>query len=359
MQAFIGAAMTFAHAIALLLLCAGSSASAASKPDIKNLEYGQITVEAKPIESFDRFQTAKTKFGGLIWRGGLVLSSPSPFFGGWSGIALDPDGKEFAAVSDSGIFMRGSIDYAGEAPQALNDVKIGPLLTRNGKALARDRDRDAEAIVLISGTVMDGKIYIAFEQNHRIARFDIKRDGISTVRETLRLPLRGKSMRRNLGFEAMTLLRGGKGKGQVVAMSERLYDVNGRHSGWIWEGGEAKPFHLTDIGNYDITELAGLPDGGMLVLERRFRWLEGVKSRIRRIAPGDLKPGAVLAGEVILDADLNQQIDNLEAMAVHKGTGGETVVTLLSDNNFNKGLQRTVLLQFTLAEPNEKRAAGK
>jgi hypothetical protein len=39
----------------------------------------------------------------------------------------------------------------------------------------------------------------------------------------------------------------------------------------------------------------------------------------------------------------------MEGMAVHRGTGGETVVTLISDNNFNRLLQRTLFLQFTLA----------
>jgi hypothetical protein len=34
---------------------------------------------------------------------------------------------------------------------------------------------------------------------------------------------------------------------------------------------------------------------------------------------------------------------------VHRGPAGETVLTLISDDNFS-ALQRTVLLQFTLAE---------
>jgi hypothetical protein len=36
-------------------------------------------------------------------------------------------------------------------------------------------------------------------------------------------------------------------------------------------------------------------------------------------------------------------------MAVHRAAGGETVVSLISDDNFNRLLQRTVFLQFTLA----------
>jgi hypothetical protein len=37
-------------------------------------------------------------------------------------------------------------------------------------------------------------------------------------------------------------------------------------------------------------------------------------------------------------------------LSVHRGAGGETVLTLISDDNFST-VQRTLLLQFMLAEP--------
>jgi hypothetical protein len=40
----------------------------------------------------------------------------------------------------------------------------------------------------------------------------------------------------------------------------------------------------------------------------------------------------------------------MEGLAVHRGARGETVLSLISDNNFRTILQRTVLLQFTLVE---------
>jgi hypothetical protein len=39
----------------------------------------------------------------------------------------------------------------------------------------------------------------------------------------------------------------------------------------------------------------------------------------------------------------------MEAIAVHRNAGGETIITLLSDDNFNR-LQRTILLRFALIE---------
>ena len=38
----------------------------------------------------------------------------------------------------------------------------------------------------------------------------------------------------------------------------------------------------------------------------------------------------------------------MEGLAVHQDAAGKTVITLISDNNFNSFLQRTLLLQFEL-----------
>ena len=46
---------------------------------------------------------------------------------------------------------------------------------------------------------------------------------------------------------------------------------------------------------------------------------------------------------------MGQQIDNMEALSVHRTADGALVLTLISDDNFSQ-LQRTLLLQFTLAD---------
>jgi len=55
----------------------------------------------------------------------------------------------------------------------------------------------------------------------------------------------------------------------------------------------------------------------------------------------------VVNGPVLFEADLRQSIDNMEGLSVHRGADGETVLTMISDDNFSP-LQRTLLLQFTL-----------
>jgi hypothetical protein len=71
--------------------------------------------------------------------------------------------------------------------------------------------------------------------------------------------------------------------------------------------------------------------------------------RIRRVRADELKRGALIEGEVLLDADDSLNIDNMEAIAAHRAPSGETVLTLMSDDNFS-ALQRTLIMQFAMPE---------
>jgi len=69
--------------------------------------------------------------------------------------------------------------------------------------------------------------------------------------------------------------------------------------------------------------------------------------RIRRIPLADVKADAIVDGPVMIEADLGYQIDNMEGIAVHRNAAGETIITLVSDDNFSV-IQRSLLLQFAL-----------
>lgn len=345
------------------LACLAISAQvvAKGKPDTKGLGVEEIDISARAFTSFDKISIGRTKFGELEWIGGLQLSSASKQFGGWSGLALDEDGRGFIAVSDSGAWMRGAISYdKGLRPTGLSAVDIGPLKALNKKTLRRNRDRDAEAVVLVNGTTSRGKLLIAFEQNHRIGRFQAGPSGISAPASYVRPDRSDGRMTALKGFEAMTVLKAGPHRGSILAISERMHDVANNHTGWVWVKGKARRFQLTDIGGYDITDAAALPDGGVLLLERRFRWFEGVKMRLRHVQAGEIQPGATIAGRVLMEANMSQEIDNMEGLAVHADPvdkNGALIVTVISDDNFNTMLQRTLLLQFRW-RPNEVRGAS-
>ena len=69
--------------------------------------------------------------------------------------------------------------------------------------------------------------------------------------------------------------------------------------------------------------------------------------RIRHIPAAAIRPGAIIDGPVLIEAGPTLNIDNMEAMAVHEDSRGATVITILSDDNYNP-LERTLLLQFRL-----------
>jgi len=338
-------------ALALLVgaLAASGIAVSGAKPSTADLRLEPIEVVARPIAAFDRHRSEETRFGKLTWRGGLVLTSPAKNFGGWSGLALDADGRGFFAISDAGAWMSGTLAYdAAGKPIAMQSVRLGPIQSSAGEPL-RSRDRDAEGVALIEGSAATGSVLISFERKHRIARFDLDEQGLSVAKSSVVLPPGAKRMKANGGLEAIVVLRGGPNKGSLVAMPETLRDSDGNHIGWMWVKGEPRQFQLTNGGDFDVTDAAPLPDGGLLVLERRYRWGEGVKMRLRLIKQPQLQPGATIDAESLIDADASREIDNMEGLTAHVGLGGEIVVTMISDDNFNHGLQRTILLQFALS----------
>jgi hypothetical protein len=339
----------------LLLGCYASVSLADPKPDIAGLQSGPIVVNATPIRSFRRFDKADVPLEKLIFRGGLVLRSPSPNFGGWSGLVLDADAKSFLAISDAGLWMTGRLVFDGNRPGGIADARLGPLLNRQGAPLGRGF-RDAEALALASGTLERGSVLVAFEGRHRIERYDLAADGLSADRGAVPLPAAAKTMGSNLGLEAMTVMAGGPYKGALVAFSERLYDPAHNHTGWLWTRNGPKTLHLKNTGDYDLTDLASLDDGTLFVLQRRFRWLEGLKIRLGRLAPDAVQSGVTAEPETLLDADLNDEVDNMEGLATTRLSDGRVLLTMISDDNYNHAFQRTILLQFVVKDSGQAKA---
>jgi hypothetical protein len=307
-----------------------------------------IQINAAPIAHFQRSRPDVSRFGGLEFRGGLVLTSPSRHFGGLSGLVMEADGKSLLAISDAGTWLSADIAYEGTRPAGLSRARIGPLVALGGRSLKDKGEQDAESLALVEGTLARGTLVIGFERVHRIGRFEVRDGEVRAPSGYLRLPPEAARMQRNQGIEALAVIRAGALKGSVVAFAERFTRGSGYHTGWLWVRGEPQRIQVQDIDGFNITGAAGLPDGGLLLLERYFRWTQGVSMRIRRLLPAEIVPGARLTGEILLQADSSSEIDNMEAIAVHRGARGETVVSLVSDDNFNRFLQRTIFLQFTL-----------
>jgi hypothetical protein len=303
-----------------------------------------ITIAARPILSFDARDQSLSRFGELSFRGGLELTSSDKTFGGLSGLHVMADGQRFIAATDRGNWLRGELRYDGAKPVGVVNAEMAPMLGARGRSLARRGWYDTEAM-----TANGGMLYVGIERVQRIVRFDYGRDGLSARGKPVPVPPAFRKLPSNKGIEGMVYVpRGQRLAGTLIVFAERGLDASGNHTGFLLGGPTPGSFTLPRYRDFDISDAALLPPGDILLLERRFTWVEGVGIRIRRIPLAQIKPGALVDGPEIFSADMGHQVDNMEGLAVHQ-SGTDTVLTMVSDDNFSP-LQRTLLLQFTLVE---------
>lgn len=339
---------SYAALMSAFALAMAAHGGASAKPQTVLDKPIATVVTAIPIE-LDRDDPGRKQFGKLIFRSGLNLYAKSRHFGGFSGLVIDPSGDSMLAVSDAGNWMRADLDYNGRFLKGLRNVTLGPVLGANGKPLRSEADRDSEAMSLASGDPRRGTAYVGFERKHRIAIYPFTANSFGPPKGGVALPSGAKKMRSNQGIEALAAITTGRLKGTIVAFAERLTGKNGDLQGWLIGGPTPGTILLKRLAGFDITDAAPLPDGGLVVLERRFRYSEGVQLRIRRISQSELKPGALIKGEVLLEANDSLNIDNMEAIAAHRAKAGETVITLMSDDNFSP-FQRNLIMQLVLPD---------
>lgn len=338
------------YAIALICALIGVGTYAVSAARLA-ATLTRVAVTATPITSFDNRDPAVTRFGALEFRGGLALTTNFEPFGGISAIHIEADGSRFLAVTDRGSWLRGRIVYRDGRPDSVADIEMAPILAADGKPLASHGWYDTESI-----TERDGLIYLGIERVHKIVRFDVKRDGLQARGEAVGVPADFATMAGNKGLECLTAspkqsVLGGK----LIAVSERSLDAGGNIRAYALDGAAAGDviddravrFSVKRSDDFEVSDCAILPPGDLLLLERRFSPSRGVGMRLRRVPLTALKDGATVDGAAMIDVDLAYQIDNMEGMAVHRNAAGETIITLVSDDNFS-AIQRNLLLQFVV-----------
>lgn len=338
-----------ALALALVLSVGGiiAVAVAAQKADIAGLRVQAVEISAKPF-TFDRSNPARRDFGRLEWYGGLILTGRSEFFGGYSDLVISSDDDALLTISDAGSWLSAKLDVRDGRLVGISDARIGPLPQKNGKPLRSPHDRDAESLVAINPGGLQGHYLIGFEDRHRIDEYAFEKGQFRGPLKSRPLPRELRRMNRNQGLEGMALLRGGAYKGALVAFAEHKLDSQNDHTGALVQGDKSFPLFLKRKDEFDVTSLASLPDGSLLVLERSFiRATLKLDIKLRLIKAADIKPGARLDGEVLLEAGMNDMIDNFEGVAVTETKTGETLITLISDDNFNF-FQNTLLARFKL-----------
>jgi hypothetical protein len=208
------------------------------------------------------------------------------------------------------------------------------LLDTVGNELDGKANQDAESMARLP----DGSLLVGFEQRHRVLRYE----SLAGPAQAWPTPPGLEGAPRNGGLEAMTALADGR----VLALTEEL-EASGQLAAWLWDKDGWAPLRYRAEGDPRPAGAALLPDGDVVVIERSYSPLTGVTARLRRIRAAQIAPGALLEGELLAELKRPLTVDNFEAIEALRGPGGETLLLLLSDDNFNP-LQRTLLLLFAL-----------
>jgi hypothetical protein len=286
-------------------------------------------------------EPGERRVGKLLWRGGISMTANSPNFGGWSDLHVSSDGKSLSSISDEGSWLTATIDYdANGNLSGLSNGRIGSLRGLDGKPLASKAMSDAEGMAQLP----DGSWLVSFERHHRFWRYPTL-DGTPT-------PIDGPAdlgkQPNNGGVEAVTALSDGR----IIAISEEYEVKPGVLRGWIGEpaaGGRYnwQTFEYTKTPDFNPTAIRLLPDGSYVLLERAFDPARGVRIRVMQFAAAEVRPGGAVHAQQLARLASPYAVDNLEGLSVGKGAHGETLLWLISDDNFNP-LQRNILLMFEL-----------
>lgn len=312
------------------LLLAGPAATAAQE----SVDIGCLRLALNPEDE------GASSVGRLAWRGGCALTADADGFGGLSDLLLSADGRQVTAVSDQGRWLTATLAYDTDGTLVgLAAARLGPLHDTAGRRLSVSikRRQDAEALARLP----DGSLVVAFEREHRLRRFAAGLDGPA---ERFEAPPGLAETSANGGIEALVTLADGR----LLAFAE-----GGRDDGtpaWLRAGeGQWQDLTLRPDDLFRPTGAALLPDGDVLLLERRYTLLGGLGARISRIAAADIRPGARVEAETLAEISPPLTLDNFEGVAVHRTADGAIRITLLSDDNFN-AFQRTLIVQFEMLE---------
>ena len=305
-----------------------------------------IEVNARPLPSFDTRDRSRVRFGELEYRSGLILTSRFRGFGGLSGLRLDAKGERFIAISDKGGWFTGRIVYKGREMTGLDDVEASPMLGPDGKPITSRGWFDTESLAL------DGSlVYVGLERVNQVLRFDFAKGFTRALGEVVPLPPAARKLPYNKGHRGAgdgaegLAARGNADRdlrtrprcaGQHPRLPDRRQDRPGSSA-------SAAPTISTSATRCCCRPAScccwsGNSPGSAASASA------SAASRLPSIAPG-----AVIDGPSIFEADLGNEIDNMEGIDAHVTPEGDTVLTLVSDDNFSM-IQRNLLLQFTLVE---------
>ena len=275
---------------------------------------------------------ARRQVGALTYLGGVSLTSRDDAFGGFSSLSVA--GDRFTLLSDGGNVVRFRMDAAFRVSEPwFGDVPAGPGLGWE----KRERDSESMAVDPASGAV-----WVGFERYNQIWRYG---PGLAVPAAHAAPPAMAR-WEKNGGAESLVRLH--DGRFLVIAETDR-HDRPVRDLLLFAGDPVARPddalraFYRPPDG-FDPSDATELPDGRVLVLDRRialpFRW----SAVLTLIDPRGLTSGQIVAGREVARFAAPLTVDNFEGLAVTR-EGAATILWMVSDDN-QLVLQRTLLMKF-------------
>jgi hypothetical protein len=334
---------------AVAATAAALAAAVGSRPSASPRDDQPLALEVRSVP-LDPQDPARETVGELRFRGGLWLSSDDPRFGGLSDLRVSEDGSVVYAVSDCGRGFVARLDYdASGRLVGLRQAGLIDLVGPGGRPLT-SAEVDAESLV-----EDDGRLEVGFEGRARRWSY-ARRPPFGGPPRALTVPAGTSACGSNSGIETMAALSGG---GRLLICEGRR-EASTTVPAWIGSGESwtQREYPLRFDGGWmeePFRPTAGtlLPDGSVLVLERRF---PPIGARVVRLAPADLEGRGPLEPRELARFEAPLTLDNFEGIDARRDASGETLVYVVSDDNGcskigggrRTGLQRTLLLLFTL-----------
>lgn len=306
----------------------------------------EIEISAGPIAQFRGAEIGQP-VDQLIWRGGIELISPNPDFGGLSDLAFTGFDGELVMVSDRGYFVSARLiwDESG-SPLALVGAEMTEIQNSRGRDLPSAFSRDAEAAAVILRDGAHAALRVGFENLTRVADYSLVAGRPVGAAREVSIPDWLSRTRTNESLEALCIATPASPvAGSTLLITENVEADDGASAGFMLGRNDRGPFSVARTSGMSPTGCVFGPDGELYILERGIA-LFSFRMQVRRVDAAEIAPGAILRGDVILSAS-GRDIDNMEGITASVGAAGETVLTLLSDNNYNDW-ERTLLLQFSV-----------
>jgi hypothetical protein len=282
--------------------------------------------------ALDPSDPGRTRVGALTYLGGVVLHGPGPAFGGFSSMTVV--GDRFTLLNDGGLWVR--FRMGGDwKPREMEfgDLPDGPY---NGW---RKQSRDSESMTRDPA----GRVWVGFEFNNQIWRYD---PTLTRAEEQARPPAI-KNWDENGGAESMVRLHDGR----FVVLSETTMTKDGRgRIGLLFPDDPTEDdtppvsFGYAPPAGYDPSDATQLPDGRLIVVNRRFSLPGLFTAKLTLIDPRKIAPGALLRGPVIAAFASPLLHDNFEALAVTQ-EGKDVILWMASDDN-QQIWEQSLLLKF-------------